>query len=48
LLDAAEDRHLLSQLARGGSDAVAQKFDRQTQVRKLEDLYLGTMGSRAG
>jgi glycosyltransferase involved in cell wall biosynthesis len=48
LLDAAQDRDLLSQLARGGADAVAQKFDRQTQVRRLEDLYLGTMGSRAG
>ena len=48
LFDATEDRHLLSQLARGGAEAVAQKFDRQTQVRKLEDLYLETMGSRAG
>jgi glycosyltransferase involved in cell wall biosynthesis len=48
LLDAVQDRQLLSQLARGGADAVAQKFNRQTQVRKLEDLYLETMGSRAG
>jgi len=40
LLDAAQDRQLLSQLARNGADVVRQKFDRQAQIRKLEEIYL--------
>jgi colanic acid/amylovoran biosynthesis glycosyltransferase len=44
LLDAAQDRHLLSRIARAGADAVAQKFDQRSQVRRLEDLYLETIG----
>ena len=44
LLDAAQDRQLLSRLARAGADAVAQKFDQRSQVRRLEDLYLETIG----
>ncbi len=43
LLDAAQDRHLLSRLARGGAAAVAAKFDQRTQVRRLEDVYLATI-----
>jgi glycosyltransferase involved in cell wall biosynthesis len=40
LLEASQDRQLLARLARGGADAVAQKFDQRMQVRRLEDLYL--------
>jgi glycosyltransferase involved in cell wall biosynthesis len=47
LLEAVQDRHLLSRLGRAGAHAITEKFDRQTQVRKLEELYLGTMGWRA-
>jgi colanic acid/amylovoran biosynthesis glycosyltransferase len=43
LLDAAQDRQLLSRLARNGADVVRQKFDRQAQVRKLEETYLKLM-----
>ena len=40
LLDAAQDRHLLSRVAREGAAAVAAKFDQRAQVRRLEDFYL--------
>jgi glycosyltransferase involved in cell wall biosynthesis len=40
LLDAAQDRQLLSRLARNGAEVVRQKFDRQAQIRKLEEIYL--------
>ena len=40
LLEVSQDRPLLARLARGGADAVAQKFDQRMQVRRLEDLYL--------
>jgi glycosyltransferase involved in cell wall biosynthesis len=40
LLDAAQDRHFLSRIARAGAEAVAQKFDQRAQVRRLEDIYL--------
>jgi colanic acid/amylovoran biosynthesis glycosyltransferase len=43
LLDAVQDRHLLWQLARIGSQAVGEKFDQRTQVGRLEDVYLKTM-----
>src|SRR5713226_6017085 len=33
LLEASQDRQLLARLARGGADAVAQKFDQRMQVR---------------
>ena len=46
LLDAAQDRHLLSRLARAGADAVAEKFDQRAQVRRLEEIYLRTMEVR--
>lgn len=41
LLDAVQDRHLLARLARNGAEAVAEKFDQRTQVRRLEEIYLG-------
>jgi colanic acid/amylovoran biosynthesis glycosyltransferase len=43
LLDAAQDRHLLSNLARAGAATVAQKFDQRKQVRRLEEVYLGLL-----
>jgi glycosyltransferase involved in cell wall biosynthesis len=45
LLDAAQDRHILSRLAREGAAAVAAKFDQRAQVRRLEEIYLETIGS---
>ncbi len=45
LLDASQDRHLLSRLAREGAAAVAARFDQRAQVRRLEDFYLDTIGS---
>jgi colanic acid/amylovoran biosynthesis glycosyltransferase len=47
LIEAAQDRHHLSRMARNGAEAVAQKFDQQQQISRLEDLYLETMDSRA-
>jgi glycosyltransferase involved in cell wall biosynthesis len=44
LLSAVQDRHFLSRIGRAGADAVAEKFDLQVQVRKLEDIYLDAMG----
>jgi len=43
LLDAAQDRHLLSRLARSGAKAVAEKFDQRVQIQKLEEIYLKTI-----
>ncbi len=40
LLDAIQDRHLLSRLAREGAAAVATKFDQPAQMRRLEEIYL--------
>ena len=40
----AEDRHLLSRIARAGAEAVAQKFDQRMQTRRIEDVYLRTIG----
>jgi glycosyltransferase involved in cell wall biosynthesis len=40
LLDAAQDRQLLSRLAHNGAEVVRQKFDRQAQIRKLDEIYL--------
>ena len=40
LLDASQDRHLLSALAREGAAAVAAKFDQRAQIRRLEEIYL--------
>jgi colanic acid/amylovoran biosynthesis glycosyltransferase len=43
LLNAAQDEHFLSRIARGGADAVAEKFDLRVQIRKLEEIYLHTI-----
>jgi colanic acid/amylovoran biosynthesis glycosyltransferase len=40
LLDAVQDRQLRARLARNGGEAVAQKFERRAQIRKLEEIYL--------
>jgi colanic acid/amylovoran biosynthesis glycosyltransferase len=46
LLDAVQDRHLLSRIARAGAEAVAQKFDQRKQISRLETLYLETIEGR--
>jgi colanic acid/amylovoran biosynthesis glycosyltransferase len=43
LLNAVEDRHFLSQLARNGAEVVREKFDLRAQARRLEDIYLGIL-----
>ncbi|HJT81300.1 MAG TPA: glycosyltransferase [Chthoniobacterales bacterium] len=40
LIQAAQNPDRLMQLARAGSDSVAQNFEQQAQINKLEDLYL--------
>jgi len=40
LLEASQDRHLLSRIARHGAEVVAEKFDQRVQVQKLDELYL--------
>jgi colanic acid/amylovoran biosynthesis glycosyltransferase len=45
LLNAAQDPGLLSRVARSGADAVRQKFDLFQQAKRLEDIYLRTIGS---
>jgi colanic acid/amylovoran biosynthesis glycosyltransferase len=44
LLQAAQDRQLLERLARNGAEVVAQKFDQQKQIARLEEIYLGMAG----
>ncbi len=44
LLKFAKDPDLLAGLARNGAKAVAQKFDQQNQIRRLEEIYLGMSG----
>jgi colanic acid/amylovoran biosynthesis glycosyltransferase len=44
LLEVVEDRALLVQLAKAGAEVVARKFEQRSQVRKLEDIYLQTIG----
>jgi colanic acid/amylovoran biosynthesis glycosyltransferase len=43
LLEAAQDRDVLTRLARAGADSVAQNFDQRMQVRRLEEIYLETI-----
>ena len=43
LLQAAQDRLRLMQLARSGAATVAQKFERHAQACRLEQLYLGLL-----
>jgi colanic acid/amylovoran biosynthesis glycosyltransferase len=45
LLNAVEDRHFLSQIARNGADVVREKFDLNAQGRRLEDIYLRLIGT---
>jgi glycosyltransferase involved in cell wall biosynthesis len=45
LVEAAQDRHLLPRLACEGAAAVSAKFAQPAQVRRLEDIYLDTIGS---
>jgi colanic acid/amylovoran biosynthesis glycosyltransferase len=43
LLSAAKNPWVLSRFARGGAEAVAQKFDQSAQIERLENLYLETI-----
>jgi colanic acid/amylovoran biosynthesis glycosyltransferase len=45
LLNAVEDCHFLSQVARNGADVVREKFDLNAQGRRLEDIYLRLIGT---
>src|SRR6202043_2204277 len=40
LLEASQDRHLLSRIARRGAEVVAERFDRRVQARRSEEIYL--------
>jgi colanic acid/amylovoran biosynthesis glycosyltransferase len=44
LLNAVEDPHFLSQIARNGAEVVREKFDLRVQARRLEDIYLRMTG----
>ena len=44
LLDAVKGPDFLARLARNGSNAVAEKFDQQNQIRRLEEIYLRMLG----
>ena len=44
LLNAAKKPELLAGLARNGAKAVAEKFDQQNQIRRLEEIYLRMLG----
>jgi len=44
LFEAAQNRHFLAGIGRAGAGAVAEKFDQSTQVERLEDIYLRTIG----
>ena len=45
LLQSVQDRDLLSRLARDGANVVAEKFDQQNQIRRVEKIYLEMIGS---
>ena len=45
LLEAVQDRRVLSDIAQTGADAVRKKFDLQQQAQRLEEIYLKTIGS---
>jgi colanic acid/amylovoran biosynthesis glycosyltransferase len=45
LLGAAKDSGFLSRIARTGADVVRENFDLEKQARKLEEIYLKTIGS---
>ena len=44
LLKAVQDRQLLARLARNGANVVAQKFDQEKQIARLEEIYFGMLG----
>ena len=44
LLNAVEDQHFLSQLARNGAEVVREKFGLRMQALRLEDIYLRLIG----
>jgi colanic acid/amylovoran biosynthesis glycosyltransferase len=44
LLEVAQAPEALSRLARAGAETVVQEFDQRVQVRRLEDIYLETIG----
>jgi glycosyltransferase involved in cell wall biosynthesis len=44
LLEAVQDPGFLSRIAECGADAVRQRFDLPQQARRLEDIYLRTIG----
>ena len=45
LLQTVQDRNLLARLARNGAEVVAQKFDQEGQIRRLEEIYFGMLGN---
>ena len=45
LLDAVQDPGFLSRIAQSGAGAVRKNFDLATQARRLEEIYLRTIGS---
>ena len=44
LLRSVQDPDFLARLARNGADTVANKFDQENQIRRLEEIYLGMLG----
>lgn len=44
LLQSVKDRELLARLARSGAKVVAEKFDQQQQIQRLEQIYLDMLG----
>jgi colanic acid/amylovoran biosynthesis glycosyltransferase len=40
LLEAVQDRHFLSRIARSGAAVIAEKFSLNVQVHRLEEIYL--------
>ena len=45
LLSAAEDSDFLSRIGRNGAEVVRKNFDLHAQTRRLEDVYLRTIGT---
>lgn len=45
LLDAVQDPGFLSRIAQSGAGAVRENFDLATEARRLEEIYLRTIGS---
>ena len=45
VLEAAQDPELLKRLAKNGANVVAEKFDQQKQIRRLEEIYLRMIGN---